>query len=67
MDLITAGIVTAILIMAHHIYIHPDYDFPDRAFQVSDVKNHETWILASLAFATGAYLTTNSIIIKIIQ
>lgn len=58
MDLIIAGIVLAILIMVHHIYIHSDYDFPDRAFQISDVQNHETWIVASLALATGAYFAT---------
>lgn len=54
MDFVIAGIV-----LAHHIYIHSDYDFPDRAFQVSDVQNHETWVIASLALATGAYFATN--------
>lgn len=61
MDLVTAGIILAILIIAHHIYIHSDYDFPDRAFQVSDVQNHETWIIASLALATGAYFAAMSV------
>lgn len=61
MDLITAGVVLAILIIAHHIYIHPEYDFPDRAFQISDVQNHETWVVASLALAVGAYFASTYI------
>ena len=45
--------VAAIGIVLHHIYIHPEYSFPDRAFQCSDILNHETWVIALLAFAAG--------------
>jgi hypothetical protein len=58
MDLVAVGIILAILIIVHHIYIHQNYEFPDRAFQVSDIQNHETWVVASLALATGSYLTS---------
>ena len=53
MSLILAVIILAFLIVLHHIYIHDNYDFPDRAFQVSDVKNHETYVIACFAFAAG--------------
>lgn len=61
MNLVIAGLVLAILIIVHHIYIHSDYDFPDRAFQLSDVQNHETWVIASLGLAVGAYLATPNV------
>ena len=63
MDLVIVGIVLALIIMMHHIYIHSDYDFPDRAFQLSDVQNHETWVVASLALAAGAYFAADSTIL----
>lgn len=46
-------ILAAILLIWHHTRIHPDYEYPDRAFQVSDVSNHETWVVALIAFAAG--------------
>lgn len=54
--LIAAAIVVAAIILVHHIVVHPEYSFPDRAFQVSDILNHETYIIACLAFAAGAAL-----------
>lgn len=51
------AIIISIIIIIHHIYIHPEYDFPDRAFQISDVADHETWVIASLAFAAGLYVS----------
>jgi len=53
MDLFILAICLAIALILHHIYVHQNYEFPDRAFQISDVSNHETWIVASLAFAAG--------------
>lgn len=52
----SVAVISALLLMLHHIYIHPEYKFPDRAFQVSDVSNHETWIVALLALAIGTTL-----------
>lgn len=49
------AIVIAILIIFHHIYKHDDYTFPNRAFQISDIDNHETWFVACIAFAVGTY------------
>lgn len=51
------SVILAIIIVLHHIYKHTEYEFPDRAFQISDVSNHETWVVASLAFATGLILS----------
>lgn len=45
----------AILLLSHHTRIHPEYEYPDRLFQVSDVSNHETWVVALLAFGMGAH------------
>lgn len=53
MNFVVLAICLAIALVLHHIYIHQNYNFPDRAFQVSDVINHETWVVASLAFAAG--------------
>lgn len=49
--MIVALCVIAILLIIHHIMIHPDYSFPDRAFQLSDVNNHETYVIAALVSA----------------
>lgn len=49
--MIVALCVIAILLIVHHIMIHPDYPFPDRAFQLSDVNNHETYVIAALVSA----------------
>lgn len=46
-------IIIAVMIVIHHIYIHPEYDFPDRAFQISDVSNHETWVVMFLALGVN--------------
>lgn len=51
--LIILCIIVAIGIVIHHIMIHPEYSFPDRAFQISDISNHETWVVSSLACAVG--------------
>jgi hypothetical protein len=45
----------AILLLYHHTRIHPEYEYPDRLFQVSDVSNHETWVVALLAFGAGVH------------
>lgn len=49
-------VALALLLIFHHICIHPEYDFPDRAFQISDVSNHETWVVALLALGVGTCL-----------
>lgn len=41
----------ALGLLVHHAYIHPEYDFPDRVFQLSDIQNHETWVLVLLALS----------------
>jgi len=48
-------LIIALLLVVHHIYIHPEYEFPDRAFQVKDVSNHETWVVVCLALAAGSH------------
>jgi hypothetical protein len=50
------ALLIAIVVLVHHIYKHPDYKFPDRLFEISDIDNHETWIIACLAFIMGTFL-----------
>jgi len=38
-------------LVAHHYAKHTELEMPDRAFQVKDVSNHETWIVVLLALA----------------
>jgi hypothetical protein len=49
-----AFLIIAILLLIHHVYVHPEYDFPERAFQFEDISNHETWIVVCLALAASA-------------
>ena len=49
-------LIIIIVLLTHHIIMHPQYGFPDRAFQIHDVLNHETWIVASIAFGMGMYM-----------
>lgn len=49
----TIIIIIIVLLLAHHIFTHPQYDFPNRAFQITDVMNHETWIIAAISFGLG--------------
>jgi hypothetical protein len=58
MELVILAICLALALILHHIYIHPNYEFLDRAFQISDVYNHETWVVACLAFAAGLTAAT---------
>ena len=51
------AVILAVVIVFHHIHKHTEYDFPDRAFQISDVSNHETWVVASLTFALGLHVS----------
>ena len=53
MEIFHITIILAILIIIHHILIHPKLLFPDRIFQIKDVLNHETWILVILSFGVG--------------
>jgi hypothetical protein len=54
MDIRTIALLVAAGLLLHHIWIHPEYSFPDRMFQISDVSNHETWVVAALAVAFTA-------------
>lgn len=38
----------AAVLVVHHIYKHTELPFPQRAFEIKDISNHETWILVSL-------------------
>lgn len=38
-------ILLIIFILYHHWYIHPELKFPDRLFQIKDIKNHETFVI----------------------
>ena len=49
-----ALVLVAVLIAAHHWLIHPNLSGVSRFFQVSDVSNHETWVVACLAAAATA-------------
>jgi uncharacterized membrane protein len=51
-------IIIAVVIVIHHIIIHTEYSFPDRAFQISDICNHETWVVAALACAVGIAISS---------
>ena len=52
-------LLIALLLVIHHVVIHPEYEFPDRAFQVSDICNHETWVLVFAALGLGVYIGQN--------
>lgn len=49
-------IIIAIVIIFHHIHKHDDLKYPDRIFQISDISNHETWVIACLSLALGVYI-----------
>lgn len=48
--------IIAIILIIHHTYIHKEYKSYDRIFQISDINNHETWIIACLSFAVGTFI-----------
>ncbi len=45
-----------LLIVVHHHIIHPELSGLDRFFQISDISNHETWIVGILFFIIGYLL-----------
>lgn len=57
------AIVIAVCILVHHRYKHANDPMSDvdKWFQVSDVSNHETWIVALCFFACG-FLMANVVI-----
>jgi len=62
------GIASAVILAIHHFVIHRDPSNPKNEhaqrescacvcfFQLSDISNHETWIVASLVFALSWFL-----------
>ena len=59
-ELAFAFCVLAVILLIHHWIIHPEYSFPDRLFQVSDVSNHETYVVAALACALTVVLSKSN-------
>lgn len=55
-ELIGLLVIIAIVIVLHHIYIHDNLTFPSRIFQISDISNHETWVIAVAALALGVFV-----------
>jgi hypothetical protein len=51
------AVVAAVIIVLYHVHKNQDYDSPYRAFQTSEVSNHETWVVAIIAFAAGLHLS----------
>ena len=49
------AVIVAVVILLHHRYKHANDPMTniDKWFQVSDVSNHETWIVAMCFFAVG--------------
>ena len=41
-------ILIALCIVIHHIYKHTEKQFPERAFSLKDISNHETWVVVFL-------------------
>ena len=50
---VLAALVVAIL--AHHWAIHPDLAPSEWAFQLSDVQDHETWVVFFAALGVGVW------------
>ena len=58
-NLVEIAFFTSAAIVLHHRYIHKDDDRlneVEKFFQVSDVQNHETWVLVFLGISLAAYV-----------
>lgn len=55
------AISLALAIWIHHMIIHRNTEFKDEitlfTFQINDIKNHETWIVACIVAALTWYVT----------
>ena len=54
MDKIDLLIISFVFtVMIHHYMKHTELELPHRLFEVKDVSNHETWLLAAIFFGIG--------------
>lgn len=48
--------ILLVAVLAHHWAIHPELSFPDRVFQGSDVRDHESWAVLLAGLGAGVFL-----------
>lgn len=64
--MVTLALYLAVLMAVHHYMIHPELEGSDRFFQLSDVTNHEVWIVGLLTFTAGVLLQYSSNVDRVV-